>query len=122
SHGRVLFAPEQPGRAGSASRARGAAETTARIQDLPVVAGGPAAKAGLRGSSNTVIVRGREVEIGGDVVTAINGEPVRSFDDLLIYVSLKGKPGDTVELTVVRENREIPIRVKLETRPATLEP
>ncbi len=86
-----------------------------------VVAGGPSAKAGLRGSSGRITVRGREVEIGGDVVIAINGEPVRSFDDLLIYISLKGKPGDTVELTVVRDNKEITIRVKLEARPATLE-
>lgn len=87
-----------------------------------VVAGGPAAKAGLRGSTDTVTVRGRQVEIGGDVVIAINGEAVRSFDDLLIYISLKGKPGDTVELTVIRDNREIKIKVKLETRPTTLEP
>lgn len=87
-----------------------------------VVPGGPSAKAGLRGSTGTVTIRGRKVEIGGDVVVAINGEPVRSFDDLLIYISLKGKPGDTVELTVIRDNKEITLRVKLETRPATLEP
>lgn len=87
-----------------------------------VVAGGPSAKAGLRGSTDTVTVRGREVEIGGDVVIAINGEPVRSFDDLLIYITLKGKPGDTVELTIIRNNQELTINVKLEARPASLEP
>ncbi|RCK75627.1 MAG: HtrA protease/chaperone protein [Anaerolineae bacterium] len=87
-----------------------------------VVAGGPSAEAGLRGSTGTVTVRGREVEIGGDVVIAINGEPVRSFDDLLIYISLKGKPGDTVELTVIRDNQEITINVKLEARPTSIEP
>jgi len=87
-----------------------------------VVAGGPSDKAGLRGSTGTVTVRGREVEIGGDVVIAINGEPVRSFDDLLIYISLKSKPGDTVTLTVIRENKEITVNVKLEARPTSLEP
>ncbi|GAB4477201.1 MAG: trypsin-like peptidase domain-containing protein [Anaerolineales bacterium] len=87
-----------------------------------VVAGGPSAKAGLRGSSGTVTVRGREVEVGGDVIVAINGEPVRSFDDLLIYITLNGKPGDTVELTVLRENREISIKVKLEARPENIQP
>ncbi len=87
-----------------------------------VVAGGPSAKGGLRGSTGTVTVRGREIEVGGDVIIAINGEPVRSFDDLLIYISLKGKPGETVDLTVLRENKEITIQVKLEARPTTVEP
>lgn len=87
-----------------------------------VVAGGPAARAGLRGSTGTVTVRGREVEIGGDVVIAINGEPVRSFDDLLIYITLNSKPADTVELTVIRENKEITMSVKLEARPTSIEP
>ncbi|MGB9521448.1 MAG: S1C family serine protease, partial [Anaerolineales bacterium] len=85
-----------------------------------VVQGGPSDKAGLRGSSKTVTIRGREVDVGGDVVVAINGQPVNSFDDLLIYVSLNSKPGDTVVLTIVRNGKTQEIKVTLEKRPEKL--
>ncbi len=85
-----------------------------------VVQGGPAEKAGLRGSSKTATIRGREVEIGGDVVVAINNQTVRSFDDLLIYVSLHSKPGDVVVLTVIRGGKTQEIKVTLEKRPDNL--
>jgi 2-alkenal reductase len=85
-----------------------------------VVAGGPSDKAGLHGSSKTVTLRGREIEIGGDVVVAINGQPVRSFDDLLIYVSLNSKPGDVVVLTIIRNGKTQEVKVTLESRPENL--
>lgn len=85
-----------------------------------VVQGGPSDKAGLRGSSNTVTLRGRDIEVGGDVVVAINGQPVRSFDDLLIYVSLNSKPGDVVVLTILRNGKTQDVKVTLEPRPENL--
>ena len=82
-----------------------------------VVAGGPSDKAGLRGASGTTTVNGRETLVGGDVVTAINGVTVNSFDDLLVYVSLQSKPGDEVTLTIARDGKNQELKVVLEPRP-----
>ena len=85
-----------------------------------VIPGGPADKAGLKGATETTRFDGRNVEVGGDVVIAINGTPINNFDDLLIYVALETSPGDTVTLTVVRKGETIEVKVKLEPRPASL--
>lgn len=85
-----------------------------------VITGGPSAKAGLRGSKETITVNGREIEIGGDVIIAVNGKSISSFDDLLIFVSLEAKPGDTVVLTVLRDGKTIEVKVVLGTRPSDL--
>lgn len=82
---------------------------------------GPAMKAGLRGSRDEAIVRGRPVGIGGDVIIAADGQPIRSFDDLIAYIS-KRSVGDRVRLTVLRGGKEIQVTVTLEPRPARLNP
>ena len=85
-----------------------------------VLEGGPAAKAGLRGASREVSVSGRRVGVGGDVITEIDGQAVRSFDDLLIYISLNTSPGQTVSLTILRDGDYQEVEVTLEERPADL--
>jgi S1-C subfamily serine protease len=75
-----------------------------RSLDLPtgvalvgVNAGSPAQKAGLE-----PFRRGRDGRIvAGDVVTAVNDEPVADFDDLLNALE-RYRPGDKVTLTVWR--------------------
>jgi len=85
-----------------------------------IVRGGPAAKAGLRGSTGTQTVDGRVVEIGGDVITAVDGEPVSSFDDILLYIAFKAEPGQTITLTVIRDGAQQEVDVTLEPRPQTV--
>lgn len=82
-----------------------------------VVSGGPSARAGLRGSTGQVTIDGRIVETGGDVVIAIDGTPVTSFDDMLIYIALKGEPGMTVTLTIIRNGKQQDIEITLDARP-----
>ena len=86
-----------------------------------VISGGPSAQAGLRGANETVTLEGRQVDIGGDVITAVDGRPVNSFDDLLIYIALETGPGKEVTLTIWREGASQDIRVRLERRPETLD-
>ena len=58
---------------------------------------GPAARAGLR-----PFARQRDGSIvAGDVITAINGEPVSNLNDMLTLLETR-KPGDSVELTLWR--------------------
>ena len=65
-------------------------------------------------------VDGRTVEIGGDVITAVDGEPVSSFDDILLYIAFKAEPGQTIKLTVIRDGAQQEVDVTLEPRPQTV--
>jgi len=79
---------------------------------------GPADRAGLRGSTETVEQFGETISVGGDVIVAIDDRPVRQFDDLLIHLVRTKRPGDTVRLTVVRGGEEQQVTVTLGERPA----
>jgi S1-C subfamily serine protease len=103
---------------------------SAKAMDLPytqaayiseVKSNSPAEKAGMRGTTDEVQVDERLVEIGGDTITAIDGQPVNSFDDLLIYIALNGEPGKTVRLTVFRDGKYQDILLTLEPRPDSLQ-
>jgi S1-C subfamily serine protease len=83
-----------------------------------VILGGPAAQAGLQGSSGTTTVSGIQVPTGGDVVVAVNGEPVVDWSDLLANIALRS-PGDRVTLTVIRDGQRTEIPVELEARSAS---
>jgi len=74
-----------------------------------VETGGPADKAGLQaGSRQTDILLGLDsgqpvyLTAGGDLIVAINDQPVERFDDLLVYLERYTSPGDRVELSVLR--------------------
>ncbi len=82
-----------------------------------VTANGPAQSAGLIGTSDTVTQDGFSVEVGGDIITAIDGQPVNTFDDLLVYLSLQASPGQEVTLSILRSGKYQDIKVTLGTRP-----
>jgi S1-C subfamily serine protease len=79
-----------------------------------VIDQGPADQAGLVGANETVDYEGRPVDVGGDVVTAIDGQTVESFDDLLVYVSLNGAPGQEVTLKIWHAGEFKDVKVTLE--------
>jgi S1-C subfamily serine protease len=84
---------------------------------LSVTPDSPADRAGLRGSTETVEKSGVQLQIGGDVITAINGKPVQQFEDLLVYILRDTEVGQEVTLTIIRDGREQSIKVKLGERP-----
>jgi len=81
-----------------------------------VVAGSPAADAGLRGTSGEAKVDDLPIPIGGDVVLAVDGKGVRSMDDLILLISQQDV-GNRVPLTILRGGEEIQVTVTLATRP-----
>jgi 2-alkenal reductase len=81
-----------------------------------VAPNGPADEAGLRGTSGLKEFDGVEVPVGGDVVIAIDNEPVVDFSDLLAEVALRN-PDETVQLTILRDGQEQQVTVELEPRP-----
>ena len=82
-----------------------------------VTSGGPAAKAGIRGGTKQVRVSGTAVIIGGDVIIALNGTRIRNGDDLSAYLEAQTLPGQTVQVTILRDNVEQTILVVLGKRP-----
>jgi S1-C subfamily serine protease len=82
-----------------------------------VIPGGPADKAGLQGSDREASVEGINMGVGGDVIVAINDEPVLEMDDLIAYLSANAAVGQEVTLQVIRDGEEVDIQVRLEARP-----
>lgn len=98
----------------------------AETLDLPVQAGvlisavtpgSPAAQAGLRGGSREVVVRDRPICTGGDIIVAVNDTPIRSMDDLVAYLVVNTRPGDSVTMRVVRGADSFDLPVTLAARP-----
>lgn len=77
-----------------------------------VASNGPAAQAGIRGGSRTILAGLQELRIGGDVLTAIDGTPVTNNSDLTILLN-RHRPGDTVTATIIRDGKKMNIKVKL---------
>ncbi|MBM4464823.1 MAG: trypsin-like serine protease [Chloroflexi bacterium] len=75
--------------------------------------GSPAAQAGLRGGDRQVIVGNRRIIAGGDIIVAIDGRPVENHENLTVYLETETRVGQVVELTVVRDGREMTIEVEL---------
>jgi S1-C subfamily serine protease len=83
--------------------------------------GSPADKAGIKGGDiSAQLSNGTPVQLGGDVVTGIDGKAVHSSDDLASAVIGK-KPGDEVTLDLVRGGKKSETKVKLGKRPASLD-
>jgi len=80
-----------------------------------VVAGGPADMAGLQSGTRTTEVLG--LLAGGDLVIAVDGEEILEFSELLSYLLLNKQPGDTIDLTVLRNGEEMTFTVNLGERP-----
>lgn len=84
-----------------------------------VVAGGPAASGGVKGSSRTESINGQQAPVGGDVIVAINGQNVKEFSDVVTYLARNTSVGDTVTLTVLRDGKQLDLQVTLRARPAS---
>jgi S1-C subfamily serine protease len=101
----------------------------AQALDLPVDQGlliaqlyrnSPALQAGLRGATEEVIYGRRRLLVGGDILTAIDGVPLRNWDDLDAYLQEQTEVGQTVTLTIWRGDQEMTIEVKLGEMPEGL--
>ena len=55
--------------------------------------------------------------LGGDLIVAIAGAPVRGADDVSRLVTTRLEPGQTVPFTVLRAGRKVTVDVRLGDRP-----
>lgn len=85
---------------------------------LEVVRGGPADKAGIRGGDRIVQLGRYRVPLGGDIVTAVDGESIDDYQDLTVYLETETRVGDTVEVKLIRDGEDRIVQVKLGQRPS----
>lgn len=80
-----------------------------------VVEGGPADRAGIK--AGTTPTSFPTLNAGGDLIIAVDGNEVRTFDEMLAYLITNKSPGDTVVMTVLRGDEKLDIPVVLDKRP-----
>ncbi|NPV56329.1 MAG: PDZ domain-containing protein [Anaerolineae bacterium] len=83
-----------------------------------VLPNSPAEKVGLQGSNHEVTIDGQTLMVGGDVITAIDSKPVSEMYDIIDYLALSTKVGQTVTLTILRDGTAQQIDVTLQARPS----
>ncbi len=81
-----------------------------------VLEGSPADQAGIRGGSIAVVVQGEEYLLGGDIVTAIHGTPIRTHQDYVAKVRTL-KPGQRVKIALMRDGQSREISLTVTERP-----
>jgi serine protease Do len=82
-----------------------------------VMPNSPADKAGLRGSDRQVEIEGQQVNVGGDVITAIDNHLVREMDDLIAYLASDTVVGQEISLTILRDGKQQVLTFNLAARP-----
>jgi serine protease Do len=81
----------------------------------------PAEKAGLKASSQQVTIEGQTANVGGDVITAIDNQPITGMDDLIAYLASSTKVDQKVTLTILRDGKQQTVDVTLAARPSAQE-
>ena len=77
---------------------------------VSVTANGPAAQAGLRAANQST---GR----GGDLIVAVDNQAIADFQDLNRYLVFYTSPGQTIQLSVIRDGQTATILLVLGERP-----
>lgn len=83
-----------------------------------VTEGSPAEKSGIRGGRTLDDINGRQMELGGDVIIAVDNVTVRNIEDLLSYLQSERSVGEVVILSVLRDGKIQEIAVTVGARPS----
>jgi serine protease Do len=86
-----------------------------------IIPNSPAEKVGLHASDKQATIEGQNAMVGGDVITAIDNQPVANMDDLIAYLASSTKVDQTVSLTILRDGKQQTLDVTLAARPSAEE-
>lgn len=98
----------------------------AKALDLPVDKGvllvqflsnSPLEAAGVQGAQQEVIVQNQQVYTGGDIITAIDGKAVTSWDEIDTLLENNYHVGDTVKVTLWRDSQPMEVDAQLAAEP-----
>ncbi len=79
--------------------------------------GAPLANAGILGAQREDIIGNERVYTGGDLLTAVDGQPVSSIAELEMLLENNYRVGDVVTVSVIREGRTLEVPVELAEEP-----
>lgn len=84
---------------------------------VQVAADSPAGRSGLRGGQRQVRVGRTILLVGGDIITALDNEPISSGRDLIRYLDTHTVVGQTIQITFWRDGQEQTIPITLIDQP-----
>jgi 2-alkenal reductase len=84
---------------------------------LGVLEGGPAQRAGLRGS--TLSNNGGQIRQPGDVILSFNGTPVNDYQKMIAMLVNTTQVGDKITLRIWRDGQEQDVQVEVGERPSS---
>ena len=79
--------------------------------------GSPAQRAGIRPADRDIVLGNYRYLIGGDILTAIDGVPLTSWEDLDAYLQENTEAGQTVTLDILRDGQPMQVQVQLGEEP-----
>ncbi len=83
-----------------------------------VVPDGPADKAGVEGGGTPATIEGAQAQLGGDIITEVDGEKVTSMEEIVEAIN-ESEPGDELELTILRGEETKTVTATLADRPSS---
>ncbi|MCW3065529.1 MAG: peptidase and chymotrypsin/Hap [Solirubrobacterales bacterium] len=81
-----------------------------------VTPGGPGERAGLKAGTKSQTFQVSTYQVGGDVITAVDGRPLNRQSDLSDAIAGR-QPGERVTLEVYRGGKKLSVKVTLGARP-----
>jgi S1-C subfamily serine protease len=83
-----------------------------------IVPGGPADQAGLKSGTRNVTVGGQDYTIGGDVIVSLDGNRIVNYDAFSAYLERHATPGQTLQVGIIRQDKQMVIPIQLGARPS----
>jgi 2-alkenal reductase len=77
-----------------------------------------AQQAGIRGGNRMVTIGGDHIPAGGDIIVALDGNPIKTAGEVRAYIENNKRPGDTVTVTILRDGPRMDVAVTLTERPS----
>jgi S1-C subfamily serine protease len=84
---------------------------------VQMYSGSPLEQAGVRGAQREAILGNRRVYLGGDILTAVDGQLIPSLEKLQLLLGNNYRVGDTVTISLIREDRPFEVEVQLAEEP-----
>lgn len=81
----------------------------------------PVDSAGVQSAREEVVLRNRRYLVGGDILTAIDGRPLTTWEQLNAYLDEATRVGQTVTLSLLRDEQPLTLEVTLTDTPESLQ-
>jgi S1-C subfamily serine protease len=86
---------------------------------VQLYSGSPLEGAGVRDAQQEVVIGNQRVYTGGDILTAVDGTPIDSLDQLEAFVEKSYSVGDSMTLSLIRDGQTIDVAAELVEEPGS---